>query len=318
MRILYLGYFDELCASLAAKYYLRKALKKHARVITYGPEGFRWGRGIDALKLEKIYKPDVIILQGRFVTFDWPKKHGKVPWKNLGKTSAPKALFFNELKTLLDRRIEEIKRDKIDMTLWGTHKIMSEKTNFFKGHKKRWLPWCVDTNIFKDYGFKRIYDVALLGALDPTYPLRSKAKSVLSNMKGINFLWRPRPSRAIRLGPNEAFIHERYAKDIARSKILLFDSYRGFAIKKYYEGMACKTLILATNPYLDAERLHFKDGVNFVAINESNYLQKIQYYLKNEKERIRITENAYKMVRKYHSAEVRAEQLYGYLKELVK
>ena len=318
MRILYLGYFDELCASLAAKFYLRRALKKHAQVISYGPHGFRWGRGVDILNLERIYKPDVILMQGRWVPWTYPKYGGVVPWKNLAKAKTPVAMHFTELKTNLENRIKWAKRRKVDMTLWGTYTIMQKfKGKFKKGHKARWLPWSVDTNVFKDYGFKRTYDVAVLGAMTDCYPLRAKAKKELSNVKNIELLTMPRPFRDIRLPSNSAFIHDKYAKAIARSKILLFDTQEGYAIKKYYEGMACGTLVLSTKPYFDADRLHFKAGVNFVQVNLNNYLQKVRYYLNNDKKRRRIAGNAVNMIRKHHSSEVRAKQLYNYLQELV-
>ena len=81
--------------------------------------------------------------------------------------------------------------------------------------------------------------------------------------------------------------------------------------------MACGTLVLATKPYFDADRLHFNAGRTFVQVNLNNYLQKVRYYLNNDKERRRITNNADNMIRKHHSSEVRAKQLYNYLKELV-
>lgn len=319
MRILYLGYFDELCASLAAKYYVRRALKKHARVISYGPQGFRWGRGIDVVNLERIYKPDVVLLQGRWVSWKYPKYGGVVPWKNLAKVKAPVAMHFTELKTNLVERINWMKRRNIDMTFWGTHTIMQQhKGRFHKGHKARWLPWSVPTDIFKDYGFKRTYDVAVLGAMMNCYPLRTKARKELSRMNNIQLLTMPRPPRDIRLPSKDAFIHRNYAQAIAHSKILLFDTQEGYAIKKYYEGMASGTLVMATNPYFDAKRLHFKDGVNFVQVGLNNYLQKVQFYLNNDKERRRITNNAVNMIKKHHSSEVRAKQLYNHLKELIK
>jgi len=57
--------------------------------------------------------------------------------------------------------------------------------------------------------------------------------------------------------------------------------------------------------------------VNFVEVDIDNYMEKVRYYLDNEKERRRIANNAYAMVRKYHSSDMRAKQLIGYLEELL-
>ncbi|GAH58077.1 unnamed protein product, partial [marine sediment metagenome] len=142
MRILYLGYYDAGCASLTTKYYLRKALGKIDKVICYGPEGFNWGHGIDVTKLEKIYKPDVVLLQGRYVAFKWPRPRGRVDWKNLNKLKAPVAYMFDEINADLKQRIGWVNANHIDMSLWVTHRCMlQQRSRFFKDHKTRWLPW---------------------------------------------------------------------------------------------------------------------------------------------------------------------------------
>lgn len=323
LRILFLGYYDVGSASLTAKYYLRKALERHVKVSCYGPEGFDWGLGFDTVKLQKAYGADLILLQGRWVSHIWPEPRGRIVWENLCRVRVPKVLFFNELRKELKPRFEMINRNRIDMTLWGTSTVMdSACDDLFPGHKLRWLPWSVNTDVFKDYGYTRKYDVAALGATHGGpgihhiyYPLRWEMRQILRERKDLTFTSGRRPSRGFHL-PSDALIHEKYARLIANSKILLFDTKQGFALKKYFEGMACKTLVMAPNPYFDAERLHFKAGVNFVEINSDNFLDKTLYYLEHEKERERIAENGYLTVRKYHSCRVRAEQLFNFLEEL--
>lgn len=74
---------------------------------------------------------------------------------------------------------------------------------------------------------------------------------------------------------------------------------------KYFEAPACKTLLFA-EPVPDI--LELEDGENFVACNQSNFYEKAMYYLKNEKERKRITENGYQFIHTKHTNDVRAKE----------
>lgn len=289
---------------------------KHAKIICYGPEGFKWNRGLDVSKLENIYKPDVILLQGTWPTHLYPEPGGRIPWKNLQKVTVPKVMYFNELRSAIPERINYVNRNKIDMTLWGTHHIMNQhKKSLFKGHIAKWCPWSVNINIFRPYKRERMYDVAVLGSM-MYYPERQKIRETLSWRPDIRVFNRVRPGRGFHLDPKKELIHESYARAIARSKMLIFNAPKGAALKKYYEGMACKTLVLAPIP-TDAKKLHFGAERNFVAINENNFVEKVLFYLKNEKERKRIAMNGYRTVRKHHSCQVRAKQIIESMKELM-
>jgi len=334
LKILFLGYYDAGCASLATKFYLRKALEKYAEVIPYGPEGFQWGKGIDVVKLQKIYKPDAILLQGRWINFKYPRPRGRIDWQNLRKVTVPTVLLFNELNAGLGQRIAWINKNRIDLTLWGTYHIMNQLRGYmFKGHKMRWFPWWADTKIFKDYGYARENDVAILGSL-PGHPLRGVMWNTIRTRTDFKFFRRERPSHdALHLNPKTAFIHGNYARAIAKSKILIFDSAPPrsithpfkkheivakasvYALKKFWEGMACKTLVMAPEP-VDAKRLGFKAGHNYVEINRDNFTKKIKYYLKHPDERKKIALNGYNIVRKRHTVNRRARQLIQYIKML--
>ena len=311
-----MGYYEAGNASLTTKHYLRLALSKHAEIICYGPEGFNWGNGLDVSKLEKKYKPEVILLQGRWPTHNYPDPGGRIPWENLEKVTVPKVMFFNELRLSVAERIDYVNRNKIDMTLWGTLHIMNQnRKSLFKGHIAKWCPWSVNINVFKAYQQERIYDVAVLGSMK-YYPLRKKIRDALEWRPDLKVFNTARPKRGFNLDPKKAFIHENYAKAIARAKMLIFNAPNGAALKKYFEGMACKTLVLAPIP-IDAESLRFKAGKNFVEINEDNFVEKVLYYQKNEEERKRIALNGYRTVRKHHSSDVRARQIIKNIEELM-
>jgi spore maturation protein CgeB len=91
-------------------------------------------------------------------------------------------------------------------------------------------------------------------------------------------------------------VNEKYARELNRARI--FFTCGGefqYAVAKFFEAPGCRTLLLA-KPNKDILELGFKDGVNFVACNESDFYDKAIYYLRNYKERERITNNGYHFI----------------------
>ncbi|WAA08597.1 glycosyltransferase [Fervidibacillus albus] len=183
--------------------------------------------------------------------------------------------------------------------------------------RMKWLPQHVPTDIFKDYNQRKDIDLLMLGTISKTiYPLRYKIHQTLKSYP--NYLYHSPPtSRYIQKGQT-GFIRENYAKQINRAKIFFTcDSIFEYPILKYFEAPACRTLLFA--PYSNELRdLGFIPGKNFVAIDEHNFLDQANYYLKNEKERQIITDQGYEFIRKNHSTKVRAKQLVNMIEEIIK
>lgn len=97
---------------------------------------------------------------------------------------------------------------------------------------------------------------------------------------------------------------EEFVKFINESKINLCFSQNFFAVPHVLERSmavnACKSFALTE--YVDGYFPKFTEGVDFVTFkNEDEMYNKIQYYLKNEKERENIAQKAYKKVTKKFS-----------------
>lgn len=188
------------------------------------------------------------------------------------------------------------------------------KHSFLKNYpdfsdKLRWLPHHVNTHVFKDYHLKKQIDALLIGRTNPSlYPLRNKIVRKLNGHRG--FLYPPHPDEH---NLPYTLIGEIYAKEINKAKLFFTCcSTLKYPILKYYEVLACRTLLLADScPEL--EELGFKPGEHFIKINKKNFHEKARYYLKNKKERNRIAKNGYRFVRNNHSTKIRAKQLVKYI-----
>ncbi len=185
--------------------------------------------------------------------------------------------------------------------------------------KVKWFPHHVNTEIFKDYGQKKEIDILLMGATNSYYyPLRHKILLAYGNKK--NFVYHPHPGYK-NLNEEQSksvFVKERYAREINRAKLFFTcTSIYGYTVKKYFEVLACNTLLLApcSEEILD---LGLLPGVHFVEIDEKNFMDKADYYLKNDKEREEISRNGYNLVHSMHSTSKRIQQLIEMIQEIVR
>jgi len=312
-------------------YYLRTALSKQADVIPVGYAHEEKER--DVAKLVKKYQPDAITLftfhnTVNFVSF----VAGNPIWKNFDKVTVPKIMFYGDARENYLRLLHAwyIYKNRFHMSLHMCKYIKGGGIEDFKKfiitsprhgqpHIVKHFPLSVDTNIFKDYGFEREYDIFFIGATKALYGIRMRMIRALvkraQEVKDIKMFWRSRPRHNKGWGPQMVAANERvyfrgdYAKMIGRAKIFPFcGSKWRIAVPKYYETMACNTLAVADTP-LDAKELHFKAGYNYVEIDKRNYMEKIDYYLENESERKKIALNGFNTIRKYHSSDVRAREL---------
>ncbi len=156
------------------------------------------------------------------------------------------------------------------------------------------IPHGLPIEIF-NYGKEKTIDVFMKGASSRWYPFRRKFYNTIqkrdnvfiSHLSGASFKKYHKTTEQWDTQLAE------YANELKASKIILTDSsIFKYPVKKYIEAMACGCLVLADIPDY-AEELGYIDGETMVEVNLDNFEEKVDYYLRNEKERKRITDNAY-------------------------
>jgi len=188
------------------------------------------------------------------------------------------------------------------------------KNNFLKFYpelatKVRWLPHHVNTEVFKDYNLNKETDGLLIGRVSqPFYQLRQKIVKKMNGHPGFVYYIHPFDKPG-----NPVPTVQEYPRLINQSKTFFTCcSTRKYALLKYFEVLACKTLLLA-DTCSDLTELGFKPNVHFVEINETNFYEKFLYYINNPSERNYIATNGYNFVRSHHTTEIRAHQLLNYI-----
>lgn len=280
------------------------ALVKAEDTVLYGR-----GKGLntetDMLKIVEKEKPDILF---------FTEKKG---YKNIEKVDTPKFMFCADPWANIFKHTMMLNRWKFT----GAMMLYPSAIPFYSKYVKCDLhpfPYAVDPEHFKDMELEREHDVFCSGSFSKgSHPLRHKLLQEADGYPDIKF----------HLSKGHGMSFTEYVKALNRAKIFCFDNVylnipQGdpraprlrFAIEKWVEAMACGMLAMA--PATDyAEGLHFEPDVNFVDIDQVNFMEKIRYYLDNEDERHLIAQRGKETVMKYHTVETRMKQLTDIFRE---
>jgi hypothetical protein len=157
-----------------------------------------------------------------------------------------------------------------------------------------WMPWSYNPSIYKDHGEAVIYDTSI-PASNFKIGIRKKIHNYLSSssykhvlIKGLSPTNFGRKINQCKIGVSTCQIENR---------CFYKNTFIGTTFTKYYEIPMCNTLHIGQRSG-DAENLGFVDGENIVMFDTfEEFKDKIDFYLKNENERLRIIETAIKYVK---------------------
>ena len=178
-------------------------------------------------------------------------------------------------------------------------------------------PRCIDTSCYKDYGLPKKYDIITVGAMWRFYRFRMKMHQYLEiNHQDMGVRYKNYRHCGVNYGHN-GFVREKYAQAINESNMLVSCGGRyHLAFNKIFEAMSCNTLYVGERPYGEKE-LHMEDGVNYIAVEESNFADRIKYYIDHPDEMKEIAKNGKEMCDKYHSIDARAKDFENLLEEVL-
>ena len=165
--------------------------------------------------------------------------------------------------------------------------------DFYKDWKTDNLPLACCPDVHKRYEDEpQEYDIGFIG--NDTYPYRRMLLDILSaNYKVLRTTAEP---------------GEPYSRLLNRCKIIFNCAMDNDVNMRFFEGMACGRLLLSD--YLPEQDNYAIDGVHYVAYRSvDELLEKVNYYLKNNKEREKIAKQGMEHVHKNHNYNIRLEEL---------
>lgn len=192
---------------------------------------------------------------------------------------------------------------------------------FTKKYDEYGLSWYdmlgADTDKFRPLGIEKKYDVVFVGT--PKGDRLKYMRSLLNT--NVNFIiggagWADYPEFKGRYIGKIA--DEDFVKLINETKITLCFSQNFFSSPHVLERSlavnACKSFALTE--YVDGYFPKFTEGKDIVTFkNEKEMYEKIQYYLKNEKEREKIAETAYKKITEKFSNQKMMREAYKHIEK---
>ena len=108
-----------------------------------------------------------------------------------------------------------------------------------------------------------------------------------------------------------------YLEELSRCKIVLNFRGGGWDTMRYWEVPAVNTFMISQKPQIHIPN-NFEDGKHLIWCSDSldDLFDKIDYYLKNESERIKIAQQGKEHLYKYHLNTNRAQFLIDTIKNL--
>lgn len=227
----------------------------------------------------------------------------------MNEVKIPKGILFHDVNRINDSFRSYVVENKIDLVFAHYRDAFIKYFPDLKD-RLRWLPNHAYSPVFRKYNVDKSIDYLMMGKINDLYPLREKIYASMINMKGFvthghpGYKWVSEKEKE----KQNLYIDEKYAKEISRAKMFLTcGSKYKFAVGKYFEIPACGTLLLASG-FPELEDLGFIHKKTFVQIDENNFLDKAQYYLKNEEKRNLITENGRQLIKSRHTTAVRVRE----------
>ena len=279
-----------------SSYYLELELKRQARVLAHDQDG-----DISEILQGSGFTPDFILINDFKPDYS-PRVSG------FTKLSIPYGAIMHDLNYKIYHRSRFFEKENI-RHIFTIYRDASLK--WYPQFQDRfiWFPHHVPLEIFKDYKLEKQINWLMTGAMfKHLYPARAAMHEIMRNEPG--FVCYPHPGyKNLAVASSAVVVGEDYAREINQAKMqITCDSIDHFPVMKYFETLACNTLLLAT-PSQELEDLGFVDGKTFVAVEPATIYEKAYYYLHHEKERWEIAQKGYEMVRERHSTQARVTDL---------
>ncbi|MDO6657629.1 glycosyltransferase [Anaerobacillus sp. 1_MG-2023] len=251
-------------------------------------------------------KPDFILMNdfhptyGRYIT-------------GLENTDIPIGIMMHDLHYKVASRKRMMKRVQPSVIFTHYRDAFMESFQEFQSEMV-WFPHHVPKDIFHDYKLIKDTDILMMGSMIPKlYPFRNQMYRHLKQRKGFLYHSHPGYDKEIESG----VVGEVYARELNRAKLFLTcNSIYHYPLLKYVETLACNTLLLAPVTK-ELEDLGFKNEETFVAIDNSNFSEKVNYYLVNETERRHIAQKGIEMVRARHLTSIRVAEMIKHIHNVI-
>ena len=325
--------------SVSAYHEIMDGLKRVANVFCYGPgfPGYVASDTIDTVIRKSGRSPDFIFQGHRWLSDNHGDDVDSHPSLNLVDCAIPKIGFLNKEYVNLIEKLAYFRKNRFDTIISHHHDthLFSQKT----GIRCIFWPFAVNHRIFnvKDSNREKKYDFTFSGVLknqnvnseqsDIRLRIQSKLFYSVQDIpiwirtpyRKFRIVWRVIPRKRISrlivslLKKSKSLSLSEYSRLLADSAIGLNAlSPRGLISTRFYECMASRMLVFCEDSHL-INNIFPKDTYVTFRSDLSDFDEKLEFFINNKNERLRITDRAYKETMKRHTWEKRVDELIGQL-----
>jgi len=166
-----------------------------------------------------------------------------------------------------------------------------------------WLPHCVNTDMFKDYGLTKKYKVLQTGAIWRVYKLRNFLKEKLKNESFYTYIKRPKETDKVKWP-----IKDDYAKVLNKSIFnIACGSEFQYPVQKFFEIPACNS-ILYSDYFSELKDLGFIPNINMIECNQLDPIGQLDKLLKSPDTLKELQINGLKLIKEKHTVEIRVQE----------
>jgi hypothetical protein len=279
----------------------RNEIGKQCKTIYYGDGYPDYNSSLTVSEIIKKYNNiDVILTYGMRYT---------EPFIGLGEIDIPKVhiavdYFPNATGGTFERNHILFNRDKYDLYFGVVGRIIRDLESNGVCKKAHLLPFSIDIDIYKNLNLNKSFDIfAVFTTRDDTYPNRNKIHKMIKKMNEYSSY-------------TNRICHEEYIRIINQSKVCITSNNKFNSLSiKYYEILSSDGFLLADKPE-DFDELGFKDGKHLVIYNGLDDLkEKINFYIKNDITRNKISEKGMNFIRENHNNSIRVSQMLNIIKK---
>ena len=294
MRILFLSNRNTCLTKLNnERYWSCKVLSKHVEVKF-------WGLNWDG------YNPNVTVQENIDTLpdkYDLAIAYKPLEMKKFKDINIPKVLRYNEMYDI-KWTLKEIRESGAQLVI--CHHL--NDCELYQRHAPAHLPdvkfvyvgHCADPTVFKNYNLPKEYDILLLGAISPRYPLRQKFLKLLPYLKQkYKCHHHLHPGYELKDSYTKRYLKE-MAIVINKSRIALTDTgLPRTRYGKYVEIPMCGTSALCGDLPDDKadDYSYIIEVTNSMSLRE--IMDKISYYLDNEDKRLEKVQKGIEFAKKY-------------------
>lgn len=283
------------------RFHAIRAIGEICDLIWSGPGWENWNPALSTMEnIHRLYRdrppPDFVLCY----------KVDEIP--GLDTIPYPSGVNRDELQTednTAEEAVRKFTQHKIDLVISHQKNQLEHPLLKSLPCEFAYIPYCVDSAIFRDYHEQKTIDVLLVGHLAPArYPLRAQLYYFLlkaqsdPRFKEHKLCIHPHPGYRLKEAHNDAHVIE-YAKLMNAAKICLTCSGK-YHLKyaKYVEIPACRSLLMADMPCEDQEILkeymaEIPSDVTYDVLTRT-----LLHYIKDSDKRNALTEKGYQIVQK--------------------